>query len=249
MQPYYADELVTLYHGDAREILPSITADVVVADPPYGETSLAWDRWPDGWLAAAASTSTSLWCFGSLRLLMARHPDFAAAGWKFAQDVVWEKHNGSNFHADRFRRVHELVAHFYRGRWSDLHRAVPTTPDAVARTVRRKTRPPHMGQIERSAYESHDGGPRMQRSVIQARSTHGYAIHPTQKPTEILTPLIAYSCPPGGLVVDPFAGSGSTLVAARDLGRRAVGIEIDERYCEAAAERLGGPLWTREATP
>ena len=63
-------------------------------------------------------------------------------------------------------------------------------------------------------------------------------IHPTEKPVGILDPLITYACPLGGLVVDPFAGSGSTLDAARCSGRRAVGIEADERYIELAARRL-----------
>ena len=75
------------------------------------------------------------------------------------------------------------------------------------------------------------------RSVIPVRSTHGYADNETQKPVGILTPLIAYGCPPGGLVLDPFAGSGSTLVAAKTLGIRAVGIEVREDQCEAAALR------------
>jgi len=67
---------------------------------------------------------------------------------------------------------------------------------------------------------------------------HGRAIHPTEKPTGILEPLIAYACPTGGVVLDPFAGSGSTGITARNLGRRAVLIEAREVQCEATAIRL-----------
>jgi len=72
-KPYWTDGQVSLYLGDCREVLPAfgVTADCVVADPPYGETSLAWDRWPDGWLDAAAGVTSSLWCFGSLRMFLA----------------------------------------------------------------------------------------------------------------------------------------------------------------------------------
>lgn len=236
--PYYADDRVQLYHGDVREILPSldVRADCVVTDPPYGETSLGWDRWPPGWPNVVAAAARSMWCFGSVRMFLERRDDLL--GWRLSQDVVWEKHNGSGFHADRFKRVHEHALHWYRGDWATVYHQTPTTPDATARQVRRKQRPTHTGDIDRGFYVSEDGGPRLMRSVIAVRSMHGRALHPTEKPAGILTPLIEYACPPGGLVLDPFAGSGSTAVAARLAGRRAVLIEADERYCEIAARRL-----------
>jgi site-specific DNA-methyltransferase (adenine-specific) len=244
MKPYFELGLIALYHGDAREVLPSIEGggDVVVTDPPYGDTSLDWDVQVTDW--AHLIRAPQLWCFGSMRFFLGRSGAFEASGWRYAQDVVWEKHNGSSLHADRFRRVHEIAVHFYRGEWASLHKQTQTTPDATARTVRRKAKPPHWSAISEHRYASEDGGPRMMRSVLQVRSCHGYAIHPTQKPIGILEPLIAYSCPPGGLVVDPFAGSGSTLEAARGIGRRAIGIEIDERTCETAAKRLGQGAFT-----
>lgn len=238
MKPYYAEDGILLYHGDCREILPELPpADMVLADPPYDETDLDWDDSVRGWLdPVRLKVSGSLWCFGSMRFFMRHASDLS--GWTFAQDVVWEKHNGSSFHADRFRRVHEHACHFYRGSWKDLYKEVVHTRDAVKKTVQRKARPQHMGVIGPGSFISEDGGPRMMRSVIEVPSCHGYAVHPTQKPLGILTPLVEYSCPPGGLVVDPFAGSGSSLVAAKHLGRRAAGVEIDEKYCEIAARRL-----------
>jgi site-specific DNA-methyltransferase (adenine-specific) len=236
-EPYWSDDSVTLYHGDARAILPFLKADCVIADPPYGETSLEWDRWPDGWVQAAATVAPQMWCFGSFRMFSEKAAELADH-WKLAQDVIWEKHNGSNAFADRFRRVHELAVHFYRGDWSALHVEPQFTNDATARTVRRKRRPPQWGHIEASAYRSEDGGPRLMNSVIYARSCHGYAIHPTQKPEAIVQPLMLYSVPVGGLVVDCFAGSGTVLQVARMTGRRAIGIEVDEKYCRAIVERL-----------
>ncbi|HEY2060052.1 MAG TPA: site-specific DNA-methyltransferase [Amycolatopsis sp.] len=239
MKPYYADELVTLYHGDSVELLPAlgVKGDCIVADPPYGETSLAWDKWPDGWLDVAATVARSLWCFGSLRMFLAHADEFST--WKLSQDVIWEKHNGSGFAADRFKRVHESVTHWYQGAWGDAYRAVPT--EVVGRTdrgghVRSIKRPAHTGDIGQRL--DYDGNSRLMRSVLKVRSMQGGAIHPTEKPVGILTPLIEYACPPDGLVVDPFAGSGSTLEAARISGRRAIGIEANEKYCEAAARRF-----------
>lgn len=239
-KPFYDKNGITIYHGDCRDILPTLPeVDLVIADPPYGDTSLDWDLPVSGWLPKLVmKPETSLWCFGSLRMFMTSATEWA--GWHLAQDVIWEKHNGSGFHADRFKRVHEHVVQFYRSgcEWRKVYKQVVTTPDAVKKTARRKHRPTHMGQIERGAYLSEDGGPRLMRSVIKVPSCHGYAEHPTQKPVGILGPLIEYSCPPLGLVLDPFMGSGSTLRAAKDLKRRAIGIEKELKYCEIAVRRM-----------
>lgn len=234
MRPYYSDSAVTIYHGDCRDVLPTLDAvvDAVVTDPPYGVTSLDWDRPVRGWTDALPANS--LWVFGSLRFFLAEREEFAR--WTLAQDIVWEKHNGSNSFADRFRRVHEIAVHLYRddARWADVFKQPLFTNDARARVVRRKSRPPQWGAIGESHYRSEDGGPRLMRSVMFYRSCHGEADHPTQKPEAVMSPLIEYSCPPGGLVLDPFIGSGTTARAAIQLGRRCIGIEIDPSYAEMA---------------
>lgn len=237
LNPYYQDDFVTLYHGDSLEIMTRLpTADAIITDPPYGETSLDWDKWPDGWPEVAARIAPQMWCFGSMRMFLDKRGDLS--GWKLAQDIVWEKHNGSNSANDRFRRMHELALHFYHGKWDALYKYPQRTNDATARTVRRKVRPPHWGEIGSSIYTSEDGGPRLMGSVIYARSCHGYAVNETQKPEAIVAPLIEYSVPPGGLVVDCFAGSGTTGAVARKLGRRAILIEKREAQCRAIVDRL-----------
>ena len=244
MEPYYQDERITLYHGDCREVLAEIGpifADMVIADPPYEQTSLEWDVAPEGWapqVAGVLRPTGSVWCLGSLRSLPSVITDFARLSFHQAQDVIWEKHNGSSLAADRFRRVHEQVVQLYRRPWERIYRKVQKTNDATARTVRRKKRPAHWGNIGAGSYTSEDGGPRLQRSVIAARSAHGRARHPTEKPAGIVAPLLLYSCPPGGLIIDPFSGGGAVLLCARDLGFRAIGVELEEKYAEEAAERL-----------
>jgi DNA modification methylase len=65
--------------------------------------------------------------------------------------------------------------------------------------------------------------------------------HPVPKPVPMMAALVRLACPPGGLLLDPFAGTGSTLVAARRTGRRAIGLELEERFCRTAVHRLSVP--------
>ena len=96
MKPYYEADGLTIFCGDCRDILPLVKADAVVTDPPYGDTSLPWDRTVDGWVPTLRiAPAASIWCWGSMRFWLERAAiDFA--GWTYAQDVVWEKHNGTN---------------------------------------------------------------------------------------------------------------------------------------------------------
>ncbi|AMM23183.1 DNA-methyltransferase [Variovorax sp. PAMC 28711] len=232
------DWLDRCHFGDCREVMtawPSGIADACVTDPPYGDTSLEWDRRCEGWMTEVSRVlkpAASVWVFGSMRYLSTIFGEMEAAGFKYAQDIVWEKQNGTGFHADRFRRVHEHAIQFYRGAWGEVFHEAQVTMDANAKTVRRKTRPTHTGHIEAGHYVSHDGGPKLQRSVLQVSNEHGTAVHPTQKPLGILAPLIRYSVPVGGIVIDPFLGSGSTGIAAEQLGRQWAGCELNP-LCEA----------------
>lgn len=246
--PYYQDDLVTLYHGDCRELAQGLggrerlsgegrtLGDLIVTDPPYAETSLPWDQWPSGWLDVAAVVSDSMWCFGTMRMFLDRREDFR--GWRMSQDAIWEKQSGTSFATDRLMRVHEHVLHFYRGSWDHIHHEAPRVghvgPDKSVR--RRAVGKGHHGTRGESVYV--DDGQRQLRSVIYAPNMHGKNLHPTEKPQSILEHLVAYGCPPGGTVVDLFAGSGSTLAAAKHTGRSAIGFEVNEAYCEAAAGRL-----------
>lgn len=236
---------VTIHKGDAMTILPNLPAesfDCVFADPPYGETSLKWDRWPVGWpglVRRLLKPTGSMWVFGSIRMFLERVAEFD--GWQMSHDVIWEKHNGTGLFNDRFRRVHENALHFYRSdtKWTDVYKAPQFTNDARARVVRKKGRPAQwIGATGETVYRSEDGGPRLMRSVQFVRSEHGRAVHPTQKPLALVEPLLLYACPVGGSVLDPFAGSGTVGVLARRHGMACTMIEGDDDFQEIIEQRL-----------
>jgi site-specific DNA-methyltransferase (adenine-specific) len=236
--------------GDCLKILPTLESesiDLILTDPPYGETSLEWDRWQTGWPALVRRVlkpTGSMWVFGSQRMFWDNRDEFA--GWKLSQDIVWEKQNGSGLFNDRFRRVHENALHFYRddSTWAQVYKDPQKTNDATARTVRKKGRPAQwIGATGETSYTSEDGGPRLMRSVIYVRNEHGRAEHPTQKPPGILEPLLLYSSPLGGMVLDPFSGSGGVGAVAGLHGRNSILIEARPEFVELTRRSTLGD-WT-----
>lgn len=207
--PYYADESVTLYLGDCREITDWLKADVLVTDPPYGlpggrhswhkrgiEQVHADATWDDLVLRDAALT---LWgdrpraIFGSPK--MQEHaPAHRGA------PLIWDKgaSPGMGDHTWPFGTSYEVI-------WINGDGWAGSRRSSVIKSVHLPTAARAVG-------------------------------HPTPKPVGLMETLIAYA--PPGVIADPFAGSGSTLVAAKQLGRKAIGVELDEAYCEIAARRL-----------
>lgn len=237
------DWLGICHPGDCRQVMaawPAGVADACITDPPYGDTSLEWDRRCEGWMLQVARVlkpAASIWVFGSMRFLAPMFAEMESFGFKYAQDIVWKKQNGTGFQNDRFRRVHEHAVQFYRGAWADIYKDPQVTLDAVAKTVRRNGSPAHTGNIGAASYASEEGGPRLQTSVIEVANEHGNALHPTQKPLRIIAPLIRYSVPVGGIVIDPFMGSGSIGIAAELLGRHFAGCELKPEYQGLLAQR------------
>lgn len=248
---------VQIRTGDMRVIAPTLepgSFDCILTDPPYGETSLGWDRrvpdWPR-YVRSLLKPTGSMWVFGSLRFFMETAGDFLGAGWRLSQDVIWEKQNGSGFASDRFKRVHEQGVLFYRddAAWADVYKLPQTTNDAKARKVRQQvSRTQHTGAIGPNVYESTDGGPRLMRSVLYVRNMHRQgAGHGTPKPEALLEPLLRYACPPGGRVLDCFGGSGSTGLVAHRLGLDCTLIEADPANADLARARLSADMFAAVA--
>jgi DNA modification methylase len=222
VKPYYQDESCTIYHGDCREVRAWLVADVLVTDPPYG---INWSR---GLNKVRASKA---------------HEGIANDGDTSARDEVLFMASDKpalvfgSFYAPFPLNTRQLLV------WQK-----PPDAGVVGSTT----------GYRRDAEPIFIVGPWPQRtvqwsSVIRDASTSIKAVaaqtgHPHTKPLGLLRMLIS-RCPEG-LISDPFMGTGTTLRAAKDLGRKAIGIEIEEAYCEIAAKRLSQsvlPLNTEEA--
>jgi site-specific DNA-methyltransferase (adenine-specific) len=222
--PYFDDGQVSLYLGDCREVTEWLEADVLVTDPPYGR----------GW---------------------GQHGTSVRRGWRD------DSHSGIAGDADTCARDGALAA------WGAVKAALvfgdflSVPPGAKQALVYDKgVQAAFMGALAgfrrnaEAVYIMGHGWPTGLggRSCILTTGgptggnlTRRYG-HPHAKPVDVMEQLIA-ACPPG-VIADPFAGSGSTLVAARNLGRSAIGVELDERYCEQAARRLSQMILGGEAS-
>jgi DNA modification methylase len=210
--PYWTDGQVTLYLGDCREVTDWLAADVLVTDPPYG---LAWKSGQRSYTARNARVES----VKGDETTQVR--DDALAMWAKGKPAVvfgtWRE--------PRPRGVtHRLIWHKQKAPPAVTSAAYYSAEEEIYLIGSGWTGNPVQNVIVTSEWRASAWG-------FVARSGH-----PTPKPESLMEVLIA-KCPPG-TIADPFAGSGSTLVAARNLGRNVVGVEIDERYCELAARRL-----------
>jgi predicted RNA methylase len=219
--PYYEDDLVTLYHGDCRDITAWLEADVLVTDPPYGR------KWRQGDVRRSDSTLTQARNAASLTGI-ANDSDTSA---RDAALTRW---------GDRLGIV-----------FGDLMLAPPAGNRLTCvyyKTDQAAGLRGAMGGVRRDAEAIYLIGPwpsgiggRSSIFASRQRLTSATGVvaasggHPHTKPNEVMEELVNLT---SGSVADPFAGSGSTLVAAKQLGRRAIGVELEERYCETAAKRL-----------
>ena len=210
MKPYYEADGITIYHADCRDVDAWDVCDgVMVTDPPYGMAHRSGMKGAFGECSIRGDESTA-----------AR--DAVLARWSPRPALVF-------------------------GRWSvprpagTRHVLTWDKGDAVGMGDLSLPWKPSTEEV----YVLGVGftGKRNIGSVLRFQGigpyqqARGARVHPTQKPVELLHHLIV-RCPPLAVVVDPFMGSGSTLVAAKNLGRKAIGIEVEERYCEVAANRL-----------
>lgn len=226
MKPYWqsGDGLVTLYHADMREACDGLRADAVITDGPFavGDKSIgarrAGRRWGNIKIASTAYHAASEWD-------AALDSGWCVSACKAAPVVAW-------FGAGRRRRAFEdAMPYPLRCEiiWAKNVHVGPPCPAAMRdERIWIFSAETYAGQCFETTVWDEAIIPTWQRRY-----------HKNQKPLPLMARLIRWVCPPEATILDPFAGSGSTLVAAFQMGRKCIGVELDEEHCETAAMRLG----------
>ncbi len=231
MKPYYQDEWVQIFHGDCRDILPELPkVDLVLTDPPYGVTQNKQDVCIDlslflGYPAVVFSQQPFT------TDVISQHRE------KFKYDLVWDKVLTSGFlNANRMPlRRHETILIF-----GDVNYTPQKTKGNKNHS---KGKPKETANNNYGDFDFVDnavlhGDLKHPTSILTYPKPHpSVARHRTEKPVELLRWLVESYSSSGNVILDPFAGSGSTLEACKSLNRHCIGIEIEEKYCEIAAKR------------
>jgi site-specific DNA-methyltransferase (adenine-specific) len=212
MSIYYQDDLVTLYHGDCLELTDWVNCDVLVTDPPYGIALKVrkggYGTGNETMVHNAIANDADAIVRDSVLALWGKKPAVVFGSWKIERPVDTKQ---------------MLIWHKKGQAPGPLNAPFMTQHEEVyiLGSGFRPSSPPLMSVI----------------ATNEARSVEVAKIgHPTPKPVGLMELLID-RCPEG-VIADPFAGSGATIIAARNKGRKVVGVELEERYCELIANRL-----------
>ncbi len=248
-----------LYQGDAIDWLKSLddgTANMIFADPPYNLKKADWDNFEDQekyiewsllWIEQAARVlkpdGTMYVCGFSEVLADLRHP--AMKFFKSCRWIIWHYKNKANLGLD-WGRSHESIIHFRKIKKTKLNIDDVRIPYG-SHTLKYPLHP----QAETSQYRNglRDGyiwtpNPKgaKPKDVIDIPTTcNGMGEktpHPTQKPEELIRKFVLASSGRGEIVLDPFSGSGTTLVVAEQLGRRWLGCDLSAEYNDWAIDRI-----------
>lgn len=246
MKPYYQDDLVTLYHGDCRDVLPALgEVDAVITDPPYSKhthSSVRSGKMVESDRGGRCGADTRCVVdlgFGHLsdELRVFCAGQFA----RMAQRWVLVFSDVESDHLWRGDLVTNGMDYVRTGAWVKLGCTPQFSGDRPATGFEAITicHPP--------GKKRWNGGGRhavWSVPIVLDRGRNGGRLHTTQKPDGLIRSLIDLFSDAGELVLDPFVGSGTTLAAASYLGRQAIGVELEEKYCEIAAKRLSGQTMT-----
>lgn len=228
--------------------IPDGALDLVIADPPYG-LGKDYGNDSDKRDAAAYLEWSASWIDAALPKLKPNGSFYIFLTWRYSpeifvmlkermtmiNEIIWDRRVPSmGGSIRRFSSVHDTIGFFVKGR--DYHFDL----DAVRIPYDAQTKKARSRKVFAGAKWLEMGyNPKDVWSVSRLHRVHRErADHPTQKPLEIIERMVKASCPPGGVVLDPFLGSGTTAVAARQCGRDFVGFELNPDYCQLIHSRL-----------
>ena len=250
MSTYYKDDLIELYQGDALKVMfflfeKGIVFDAIITDPPYGVTQnkkdmgIPFDKMWD-LIKRIRKDSTPIVLFGQglyfCKLCLSNEKEFR-------YDWVWNKELTSGFlNAKKMTlRQHEHIAVFYKKPCiynPQMWKGAPLYSKGKkykGKVIKNQ----NYGKFNHTDDSRVNSTLKYPRSIIAFQKPHpSKAIHPTEKPVELMEYLIKTYTKENDLVLDFVCGSGTTLVACKKLNRRCIGIEIDENYCEIVKKRL-----------